>query len=192
MRRRKFLGMLNRAVAAFSLAARAQQTLIFATTLMVLATLAEAQELIFSPSISGSGSSQFDATQPPDKSASTVKQGDDSAKWTKLPQIRFIDLYRDAFGTDTGKTIGGNGFKRSKDTLSTSGSANSNDKFSFGNSYLGIETQKKLQMPFKRTDCASDDECADYSGLPKSEPSKRTMKNLRKPFIGLSITTPLQ
>ena len=47
---------------------------------------------------------------------------------------------------------------------------------------------EEIQTPFKRTDCASDDECADYSGLPKSEPSKRTLKNLRKPFIGLSIT----
>jgi hypothetical protein len=25
-----------------------------------------------------------------------------------------------------------------------------------------------------------------YSGLPKSEPSKRTLKNLRKPLIGVS------
>ncbi len=161
---------------------------------MVLATLATAdsQGLIFSPSISGGGASQFDQTRLPEKSASTIKQDNDSTKSTKLPQIPFIDFYRDSFGTDFSKTIGGNGFKNPRDVPSTSGSANSNDKFSLGNSYLGIQTQKNLQTPFRQTDCASDDECADYSGLPKSEPSKRTIKNFRKPFIGLSITTPLQ
>ena len=168
--------------------------LILAAILMVLAPLAiaDSQDLIFSPSISGSGPSQFDQTQLPEKSASTIKQDDDSAKWTGLPQIPFAGPYRDSFGMDFSKTMGGNGFKNHWDLPSTSGSENSNDKFLFGNSYLGIQTQKSFQTPFRRTDCASDDECADYSGLPKSEPSKRTLKNLKKPFIGLSITRPLQ
>lgn len=168
--------------------------LIVAAALMVLATLATAgsQDLIFSPSISGSGSSQFDQRQLLENPASTIKQGDDSTKWKRLPQAPFIGFYRESFGTDFSKTVGSNGFKNLGDVPSTSGSTSSNSRFSFGNSYLGIETQKKLQTPFWRTDCASDDECADYSGLPKSEPSKRTVKNLRRPFIGLSITTPIQ
>jgi hypothetical protein len=33
---------------------------------------------------------------------------------------------------------------------------------------------------------------AEYSGLPKSTPAKTTMRNFKWPFIGLSITTPLQ
>jgi hypothetical protein len=168
--------------------------LIVAATLMVWAPFSNAgsQDLIFSPSKSGGGASRFEQAQLPEKSASPIKQDDESTKWTKLPQIPFIDLDRDSLGTDFNKTIGGNGFKNPRDVPSISGSENSNDKFSFGNSYLGIQTQKNLQTPFRQTDCASDDECADYSGLPKSEPSKRTIKNLRKPFIGLSITTPIQ
>jgi hypothetical protein len=59
---------------------------------------------------------------------------------------------------------------------------------------LGIETRKSLQTPeyLRRSDCADDDECEEYSGLPRSQPGKMTVKNLKKPFIGLSITTPLQ
>ncbi len=163
--------------------------LILAATLATLAT-AHSQDLIFSPS-SGSGPSQFDQTQLPEKSAGTIKQDNDSTKWMRLPQVPFIDFYWDSFGTDFSRNIGSNSLKNPRDLRSTSGSANSNDNFLFGNSYLGVQTQKNLQSSW-RTDCASDDECADYSGLPKSEPSKRTLKNLRKPFIGLSITRPLQ
>ena len=59
---------------------------------------------------------------------------------------------------------------------------------------LGIQTQKSVQTPepLRRSDCEINDECDDYSGLPKSQPRKITTKNFRKPFIGLSITTPLQ
>lgn len=59
---------------------------------------------------------------------------------------------------------------------------------------VGIQTQKSVPAPepLRRSDCEINDECDDYSGLPKSQPRKITPKNFRKPFIGLSITTPLQ
>ena len=59
---------------------------------------------------------------------------------------------------------------------------------------LGIQTQKSIQTPepSRRSDCEINDECDEYSGLPKSHPGKTTVKNFRKPFLGLSITTPLR
>src|SRR6516162_2473712 len=59
---------------------------------------------------------------------------------------------------------------------------------------LGIQTQKSVQTPepLRRSDCEINDECDEYSGLPKSHPGKTTVKNFRKPFLGLSITTPLR
>ncbi len=59
---------------------------------------------------------------------------------------------------------------------------------------LGIQTQRNVPTPepLRRSDCEINDECDDYSGLPKSQPRKITTKNLKTPFIGLSITTPLQ
>src|SRR5262245_48951956 len=147
--------------------------------------------MIFSPNISGASPSQFDQTRLLEKSGSAIKQDNDSTKWMKFLQVPFADSDWASFDRDFRKASGGNGLKNSKDLLSTNESANSNEKFSFGNTYFRIQTQKNLQSPW-RTDCASDDECADYSGLPKSEPSKRTLKNLRKPFIGLSVTGPLQ
>ena len=59
---------------------------------------------------------------------------------------------------------------------------------------LGIQTEKNLQVidPLRRSECLTEDECTDYSGLPKSEPIKRSLKNLRKPFFGLSISKPIQ
>jgi hypothetical protein len=59
---------------------------------------------------------------------------------------------------------------------------------------LGIQTQRNVQTPepLRRSDCEINDECDDYSGLPQSRPRKITTRNFKKPFIGLSITTPLQ
>ena len=63
-----------------------------------------------------------------------------------------------------------------------------------GHGRLGIQTEKSVRAsdPLRRAECTSDEECADYSSLPRTEPSKRNLKTLRKPFIGLSITRPLQ
>jgi hypothetical protein len=79
------------------------------------------------------------------------------------------------------------------------GSANSFDTFKFGNSHLGFETQRRLQtpMPLRRSDCTTDEECSDYSGLSRSkmhDPAggHSPIGNLKKPFIGLSVTTPIE
>ncbi len=67
------------------------------------------------------------------------------------------------------------------------------DQFRLGNSYIGIQTQKTIQTPdqIRRSDCPKDEDCTDYPGQPRSLTSKTGVKNLRKPFIGLSITAPL-
>jgi hypothetical protein len=55
---------------------------------------------------------------------------------------------------------------------------------------LEIQTQKSLQTPefLRPRNCTTEEECEEYSGIPKPEP---TTKNLKTPFIGLSITSPL-
>ena len=59
--------------------------------------------------------------------------------------------------------------------------------------WLWQETEKTVRVidPTKPTDCANDDDCMDYSGLPKSASARHGLKNFRKPYLGLSITTPL-
>ena len=73
------------------------------------------------------------------------------------------------------------------------GASAQNDWGSLGRSSVQFRTEKQFQTPepFRRTDCSSEEECADYSPFPKSRPSKTTAKNVRKPFLGLSITTPI-
>jgi hypothetical protein len=73
-------------------------------------------------------------------------------------------------------------------------SADAPNHFLLGDGRLGIQTEKSVRGsdPLRRNECTTDDECADYSSLPKTEPGKRNLKTLRKPFIGLSITKPLQ
>jgi hypothetical protein len=168
-----------------------------AATLIMLGTgvRADSEELLFSPNPSVDFS-QSDQTELPEKSSSAIKQDDNSIKWLRVPQAPpFTDLHRRSFGTDFTKDIGAsNSFKNSRDVSPMSGSTNLSDQFRLGNSYLEIQTQKSLQTPesLRPNDCPKDEECADYSGLPKSEPRKTTVKSLRKPFIGLSITAPLQ
>ena len=83
---------------------------------------------------------------------------------------------------------------KDRNTTSASESGYRNNQLRIGESYIGIQTEKEVGVfePLRRSDCSNDDECPDYAGLPRSEPAKRTMKNLRKPFIGLSISKPLQ
>ena len=66
------------------------------------------------------------------------------------------------------------------------------DKAHLGGSYIGVQTEKTMRVidPTKSIDCANDDDCMDYSGLPKSAPARHGLKGFRKPFLGLSITTP--
>jgi hypothetical protein len=70
----------------------------------------------------------------------------------------------------------------------------SKDHLHLGDSYIELQTEKSLQTfePLRRADCAPEDECADYPGLPTAERPRKSIKHFRKPFIGLSITRPLQ
>ena len=65
------------------------------------------------------------------------------------------------------------------------------DQFRVGNTYIGIQTQRILQTPdqIRRSDCPIDEDCTDYPGAPRlMSPKTTTIKSLRKPYIGLSIT----
>lgn len=68
-----------------------------------------------------------------------------------------------------------------------------NDQWLPGVNNLSFQTERMTPtpVPFRRSDC-TEDECADYSPLPKVKHSKTTTKNFRKPYIGLSVTSPFQ
>jgi len=92
---------------------------------------------------------------------------------------------------EIGGSGGANALKHLGDTPSISGPASQS-----GGLRLGIETEKNVQTPrsMQRSECATttDEECADYSGLPRSHPARSSLRSLKKPFIGFSITSPLQ
>jgi len=162
--------------AAMGAEQQSAQRMIFAlaAALIMLATgvRAHSEQLLFSPNpLLGSG--QFDQTQLPETSSSAIKQGNNSTPWTSVPPRR-------SFGADVDKN--------------TSELATPPDQFRLGNSYIGVQTQKSLQTPdpLRRSDCAQDEDCTDYPGMPQSAPPKTTVKSFRKPFIGLSITAPLR
>src|SRR5262245_41668000 len=109
----------------------------------------------------------------------------------RLPKVLFVLrsllLAIVGFGANSDVGSGDNSTKRTR--LAQAFSSEPSGQFR-----LGIETQKRLQTPetLRPTGCVIDDECEEYSGLPKSEPGRKAVKNLKKPFIGLSITAPLQ
>jgi len=78
-----------------------------------------------------------------------------------------------------------NGSIQLAQALSIRDSTNQNERLR-----IGIQTQKNLRAPeaLRRSDCATVDECEDYSWLPKSEPPNTK----KSPFLGLSITAPLK
>jgi hypothetical protein len=152
---------------------------------------AEWNELLFSPNLSDLPARQLGRSEPQEKPTGAIKQ--DATQWMSLPQpVPFVDSPWRSFGKDFGGNIGTGSKLRNFGDAGTGGSTD--DQFRLGNSYLGIQTQKHVQGldRFWRTDCATDEDCGDYSGLPRSGPQKKDIKSFRKPFFGLSITTPLQ
>jgi hypothetical protein len=135
-------------------------------------------------------------TVAPADSSSPIGRDDNWTKWIALPEIApYFDLHWRPFNTDPRKNAGGDGLRSPRDASPTGASTNPIERFSLGNSYLEIQTQKGLQDPFRqRTDCATDDECAEHSGVPKPQTpaNKKSLKNLQRPFIGLSVTTPIE
>jgi hypothetical protein len=128
--------------------------------------------------------------RPTLKSAVPIERDTDAVR--VAPAVPFIDLPWQSFGKDYRGTIdAANSLRGFTDSLPMSGS--SPDQFRLGNGQIGIQTKTALDglERFRRSDCTTDDECRDSSPLPKS-PARKGLKNLRKPFFGLSITTPLQ
>jgi hypothetical protein len=130
----------------------------------------------------------------PTESSSVIGRDDNWTKWIELPEVApYFDLYWRPIDTDFTKNFEG-GLRAPRGSSSASGLDNPIEPFSIGNSYLGIQTQKALQDPFRqRADCVTDDECAESLGMPKREaPAKKAIKNFKQPYIGLSVTRPIQ
>jgi hypothetical protein len=134
-------------------------------------------------------------TVVPAQSSNPTGRDEDWTKWIGSPEFApYFDLQWRPLDTDFSKSVGGGGVRDPRDAAPMSGLTNPGERFSLGNNYLGIQTQKALQNPFRqRTDCANDDECAEYSGVPNpAAPAKKSLKTFKTPFMGLSVTRPIQ
>jgi hypothetical protein len=162
--------------------------------------LAKGDKVPIAPIDSGSGTSK--QSQAANKPSATRKKGIPANVWTSpAPVVPYSGSYWNPFGIDFGAGVDGNGgAKKFSYTSPSYGSASSIDKIKLGDSYLGIDTQRRLQthVPSGKVDCATDEECEDYSVMPrtKSHGSAGThssgLVNSRKPFFGLSVTTPIE
>ena len=148
------------------------------------------------PNSSDVGSNNIDQNKLPQKSHQEMKQDDELGKWLTISESNpLIDLQWHNFVTDYDKDMGYNDGSKTFRGLSAAGASKTPiDRFQVGNSYLGIKSQKTFQIPQYswQPDCTTDDECADYSALPKAKQPKTSAKSFRKPFLGLSITTPIE
>ena len=133
----------------------------------------------------------FRSRHPEPKASGAAKRDSRAAQPTRPAQgVPFIDLPWDSFGTDFSGHAGAAPVQRFRQAPAA-GVPNL-DQLRLGDVLLGIETQKPLDglERFRRTDCATDDECTDNSGLPRTAPPTG-LKNIRMPFFGLSISRPL-
>jgi hypothetical protein len=163
-------------------------------TLIVLATGAgaPAEEPLFSPNAPGATGSQARPAATAEKPPSRTEQDPGLSEWVTLPAVS--DPYWPSFDSSIGGQVrAGTSFDRNN-APSPSAAATPGDQLRVGSSYLGIQTQKNVQalQSLRRNDCEDDDECAEYSGLPKSGQPKASVRNFKRPFIGLSITRPLE
>jgi hypothetical protein len=151
------------------------------------------EKLLFTPNLSDGYSSAFERSPSVSKKANPT--------WVNLPQLApHPSSYWNAFGTVLSTDVWSGNQSKLRFEPRPSGSANAFDQFKLGDSYLGVETKRRLQplVPFQRSGCTTDEECEDYSGLPKSKTrgsagsQSLTGRHLRKPFLGLSVTTPIQ
>jgi hypothetical protein len=164
-------------------------------TLIVLATGAgaPAEEPLFSPNAPGATGSQARPAATVEKPPSRIEQDPALSKWMTLPAVS-DPAYWSSFNSSIGGNVrAGTTFNRN-DAPSPSAAAAPGDQLKVGRNYLGIQTQKNVQalQSLRRNDCEDDDECAEYSGLPKSGQPKASVRNFKRPFIGLSITSPLE
>ena len=166
--------------------------------------VAKGDKLPIAPIVSDGGSSTSKQSEAANKpSTKRKKKGMPADAWTNpTPTAPYWTSYWNPFGIDFGTGVDGNsGAKKFGYTSPSYGSASSIDKLKLGDSYLGIETQRRLQthVPSGRVDCATDEECEDYSVMPRTKSpgsvgtrSSGGLLNSRKPFFGLSVTTPIE
>ena len=162
----------------------------------------ESNQLLFSPNLADSSASTLKPAKA--RSKPTGKKGAPSNSWAGPPHIAsYPEAYWSTFDIDFKKGFDGSApSKKFEYTSPLPGPTNSFDQLKIGDSYLGIETQRRLktQVPSGKVDCATDEECEDYSALPKSKSrgsigassSSPSLLHTRKPFFGLSVTTPIE
>jgi hypothetical protein len=162
---------------------------------------AKSDKLLVAPIPSDSGPNTAKQPKAGNSRSLTRDRGVPADIWTSQPVGPHSDSYWNPFGIDVGAGADGDG--RSKKfgyAPPVPGSANSFDKLKIGDGYLGVDTQRRLQtrVPSGKVDCATDEECQDYSALPGSRSrgsvgtSSSSPVHGRKPFFGLSITTPIE
>jgi hypothetical protein len=190
---------------------RFARQLLFAAAMLALMTSstkaelqsAKGDKLPVAPSLSDSRSSTSRQSASANKPASTRKKKAIPANaWTSpSPVVSYSGPYWNPFGIDVGAGVENGGTKKFSYTSPSYGSATSIDKIKLGDSYLGIDTQRRLQthVPSGKVDCATDEECEDYSVMPRSKShssvgasSSSSVLHSRKPFFGLSVTTPME
>jgi len=165
---------------------------------------AKGDKLPVAPSLSDSGSSATKQSEAANKPSTTrKKKGMPANVWTTPPPlVPYSGSYWNPFGVDDRAGVDANsGSKKFRYTSPSYGSASSFDKIKLGDSYLGMETQRRLQTHVSsgKVDCATDEECEDYSAMPRSKSrasvgtsSSPNLLHSRKPFFGLSVTTPIE
>jgi hypothetical protein len=136
------------------------------------------------------GPRSLDQDNSHQKSADVTKQ--DNRNSSSL-----IDVPWQSFSADYNKGLrDNNAFNTFRGSSAANTSVGPTDQFKFGDSYVEFQTQRFFRIipgRFDQTECTSDDDvCPDASGLPRSRSSKLASKQIRKPYIGLSISTPLQ
>jgi hypothetical protein len=169
-------------------------TCALAATFMVLATgaVSRAEESLPSPDLQAGTGPQARPAGSAEKPPSRTEQDPGSSEWVTLPAVS--DPYWPSFDSSIGGNVrAGTSFDRNN-VPSPSAAAAPGDQLKVGRNYLGIQIEKNVQAleSLRRIDCPTDDECAEYSGLPKSGQPKASTRNFKRPFIGLSITRPLE
>lgn len=164
-----------------------------AAALVVLATSggAPAQERPFSPNAPGATGAQAQQAGASDKGTPSADIG--LSDWMTLAPSS-DPAYWSSFPSGSGGNVrAGNAFDRN-DASASSGATPPGDQLKVGSSYLGIQIDKNVQIleSLRRNNCGDDDECSEYTGLPKTERPKASVKNFKRPFIGLSITRPIE
>jgi hypothetical protein len=172
-----------------------QLTCALAATFMVLATgaVSRAEESLPSPDLQAGTGPQARPAWAAEKLPSRTVQDPGLSEWVTLPAVS-DPAYWSSFDSSIGGNVrAGTSFDRNN-APSSSAAATPSDQLRVGSSYLGIQIEKNVQAleSLRRIDCPTDDECAEYSGLPKSGQPKASMRNFKRPFIGLSITRPLE